>query len=173
MIMEQKDKKRIVFKLPMLIIPGIVFFTAIGIIWKLLRLRAKAWVYIAVIAVAVVVTLIAEVIMYLVSKAWEKDDEIIEKKMAFSKWLTLELQNLEARMSAGAAKDAVHAVYDAARFSDPMSGPETEEKEVRIGELIVTLTTAIKDKDEDKIREIAEEIKLVIAERNRICKASK
>ena len=171
--MDQKEKKKVVYKLPMLIIPATVAVILIGVLWRLFNLRAKAWLYVVAIVVALVVIMVGEVVAYAASKAMEKDDEVIEQKMAFTKWLTLELQNIEGRMSAGAAKDAVHALYEDARFSDPMSNSETSEKEVRIGELVVTLTEAIRDKDEEKIKEIASEIKLVIAERNRICKASK
>ncbi len=171
--MEQKEMKKVVYKLPMMIIPCLVFIALIGVLIRLFRLRADGWMYVAAIAVAIVITIVLEVIAFIASRAMERDDEVIEKKMAFNKWLTLELQNLEARMNAGAAKDAVHAVYEDAGFSDPMSSAETQEKECRIGELIVTLTEAIRDKDDTKISEVADEIKLVIAERNRICKASK
>ncbi len=171
--MEQKEMKKVVYKLPMMIIPALAFVALIGVLIRLFRLRADGWMYIVAIVVAIVITFGLEVIALLASKAMEKDDEVIEKKMAFNKWLTMEIQNLEGRMSAGAARDAVHALYEDARFSDPMSNGETQEKECAIAELVVTLTEAIKDKDEKKTAEVADEIKLLIAERNRICKASK
>ena len=171
--MEQREKKKLVYRLPMLIIPALALVFMGGVFWRLLSIRAKGWMYVAAAVIIILVALVAMIYAYLSSRAWEKDDAVLEKKMAFTKWLTLELQNLEGRMSAGAAKDTVHALYEDARFSDPMSNAGTEEKEMRIGELIVKLTEAVRDKNDAGISELAEEIKLLISERNRICKASK
>ena len=73
MIMEQKEKKKVVYKLPMLIIPAMVLVVLAGILWRLFNLRAKAWLYVVTIVVALVVIMVGEVIAYAASKAMEKD----------------------------------------------------------------------------------------------------
>lgn len=100
-------------------------------------------------------------------------DEKIQTKTAFIKTATLDAQNLMNRAEGDAVRAACKKVYEALRYSDPMSNDALSVAEAKITVKLDELATAVQAADEEKVREIADEVVLLIVERNTKCRMLK
>lgn len=100
-------------------------------------------------------------------------DERVSAQSAFVKTLTVDAENLMHRAKAPMLKDLCKRVYEAARYSDPMSNKALFAVEQRIKEEFDVLTDAIITNDLDCTESTAKELLALLAERNNKCKALK
>ncbi len=103
----------------------------------------------------------------------ESIDKKIKEQTFFIKNLTVDAQNLIARANSPEAKATVNKVYDAIRYSDPMSNDNLSEIEGRIGYEFKTFEMAVKSGDTAVMESQAEELLILIDNRNNKCKALK
>lgn len=98
-------------------------------------------------------------------------DKKIKDKTQFIKMLTVDAQNLSARAKTEEAKDACRKVYEAARYSDPMSNGSLESIENEISVKMRVLADLVQYGG--NIAACADEIVILIGDRNRMCKVLK
>ncbi len=103
----------------------------------------------------------------------EREDVKIKEQTSFLKNAAVTAQNL-----AGQAKDpddaaACRKIYEALRYSDPVSSPEIAVPEAKIIVKMDELSSAVAANDSWKIGSLSDEILRLIEERNALCKASK
>lgn len=97
-------------------------------------------------------------------------DEEVKTKTSFIKQLTLDAENLANRAKAPMLKKYCKKVYDALRYSDPVSNDTLSDIEWQIKEGLNVLTDAVIADDLDATESSAREIITLITERNNICK---
>ena len=102
-----------------------------------------------------------------------KTDEKIAADTAFIKELTAKAQNLVNRAKNETAKQECKKVYDAVRYSDPVSNAELREIESKIKFKFGEFSDALHLEDEEKIKNIAEETITLLKERNSKSKLNK
>ncbi len=145
-------------------------------LWRLLvyltGFRPKIWVYISAVCGVIMITLIIELIAYGLIRSWKLNDTKTEEQKAFIKWARTELEMIESRMDAGKEKDTVHQLWEAVRYSDPMSNEASADAEIRIGECVRSLAEAVSKKENENILKLTEEAKLLLQDRNRLNKAN-
>ncbi len=100
-------------------------------------------------------------------------DEKIKTNTAFIKELTAEAQNLTNRAKAPMLKNLCTKVYEALRYSDPMSNENLADIEDRIKEEFATFTDAVLSDNLDLTESSANELINLINERNGKCKILK
>lgn len=100
-------------------------------------------------------------------------DEDVQTKTSLIKQLTLDAENLVSRAKAPMLKEYCKKVYDALRYSDPVSNDALSDIERQIKEGIDALTDAVIADDLDETESSAREIIILITERNNICKNHK
>ncbi len=100
-------------------------------------------------------------------------DDKIATQTAFIKTMTVESQNLVNRANAAMLKKQCKRVYDAFRYSDPMSSASLADIEQRIKEEFDILTDAVIADDLTTTESSAKELIRLIAERNNKCKTLK
>jgi len=100
-------------------------------------------------------------------------DDKIAKETAFIKTMTVESQNLVNRANASMLKKQCKKVYDAFRYSDPMSSVALADIEQRIKEEFDVLTDAVIADDLNATESGTKELLRLIDERNNKCKNSK
>lgn len=100
-------------------------------------------------------------------------DEKVKTQMQFIKNLTVDAETLCARAQTDAAKAACKKVYEAIRYSDPMSSDALADVEAEITAKFDEFTTAVNATDEEKTREIASEVVWLVEERNNKCRILK
>ena len=103
----------------------------------------------------------------------ESIDKKIKEQTFFIKTLTVDAQNLMARANTPESKDLVKKVYEAVRYSDPMSNENLAEIEGRIGYEFRIFETAVKSGDAVAMENQAQELLVLIDNRNNKCKALK
>ena len=101
----------------------------------------------------------------------------IDRKTAaqtsFIKTLTADAEELSARTKSGDVRAACQKVYEAARYSDPVSSEALSAEETRIAVGMRDLAAAVAADDGENAAEIAEELTVLIRDRNRKCKTLK
>lgn len=128
-----------------------------------------AIVCLVILGLVAIATIKAEVAGGVVSAI----DNKIKAQTFFIKNLTVDAQNLLARANTPETKSVVNKVYEAIRYSDPMSNENLNDIESRIGYEFKTFEMAVKNGDVAIINSQAEELLILINNRNNKCKALK
>lgn len=87
--------------------------------------------------------------------------------------LTADAEGLIARAQNTEIKAECKKVYDAVRYSDPMSNSALLSIENEISIKFTSLTSAVADGDIEEVKKIADEVTVLVGDRNRKCKAVK
>lgn len=100
-------------------------------------------------------------------------DEQTERKTSFIKALTADADSLTNRAKAPMLKKLCTKVYEAARYSDPVSNIQLSDIENRIKEEFSAFTDAVLADDLDLAESSSNEVITLIEERNNKCKLIK
>lgn len=100
-------------------------------------------------------------------------DDRVTTETIFIKKITVDAQNLIKRANAPMLKNQCKKIYEALRYSDPMSSTELADVERRIKEEFDALTDAVIADDLDATESAVKELTILIAERNNKCKTLK
>ena len=103
----------------------------------------------------------------------QKIDEKIKVQTAFIKMLTVDAESLISRAKSETIKAACKKVYEAIRFSDPMSNDALASTESQITVKFAELSDAVKADNTEKVAEIANEVIILIGDRNKKCRLLK
>ena len=122
----------------------------------------------AVLALNAVAVVKAQAAATLVSEVGEK----VKTQTAFIKTMTVEAASLVARAKSEEAKAACKKVYEAFRYSDPMSTPALAETDAQIKTVFDSFKTAVLS-DADTAGNLADECCKLVTERADKCKLYK
>ena len=131
-----------------------------------------AWIAIIVCAVICAFSGLAVVKAGIAADEVATVDEKIKGSTLFIKSFTVDAENLMAQARSEQAKAACKKVSEAIRYSDPMSHDALASIESQITIRFHALTEAVKN-DSDAVTTIAEEVILLVGERNKKCKVMK
>ena len=106
-------------------------------------------------------------------KVVESVDEQSKKETAFIYSLTAEAELLAKQVSDEDLQKELTSLYEAIRYSDPVSLPEVAEVDSRIRGEMDVLKATVTLNDAGKIHESVQKLSLLIAERNQKCRLSK
>ena len=135
--------------------------------------KCPAWV-----SIIICIVILAYNIIAVIKAAWAADevarvDEKITAQTSFIKNLTVETESLIAHAKSDGVKAECKKVYDSVRYSDPMSNEALSLIEAKITVKVDELSTAVDAENIEKAKEIADEIVILISDRNKRCKALK
>jgi hypothetical protein len=145
-------------------IAGAIFIAVPGI---------KSWAIVVVSAIILAVSAIASVIAKSTADAVGDIDDKIKKQTSFIKSITLDAEMLMASATTPEIKAEIKKVYEAFRFSDPMSSDVLNDVEDRIQNQFNLLSEVVIREDEAKVSQIAKDLLSLIDYRNKKCKISK
>lgn len=100
-------------------------------------------------------------------------DKKIQEKTFFIKSLTVDAETLVARAKSDAVKEECRKVYEAVRFSDPMTNEALVAIENEISKAFTTLSDAVVADDVAAVTFAANEVIVLIGNRNSKCKLFK
>lgn len=103
----------------------------------------------------------------------ERIDDKIKNQTAFIKSMTVKCEGIAARAKDNEIKTECKKVYDAVRYSDPVSCQELNAVETEIEQKIDELSGAVAAGNTDAVKALAGEIITLSGDRNRMCKAIK
>lgn len=131
------------------------------------------WVGIPVCALVLIITAFGVLKAKAAAEIVSEIDQRVVTKTAFIYAKTVEAENLLAEAKSDEAKALAKKVFEAFRYSDPMSGKELEEIEGSIASTFTAFEHAVLNSDLDTLGILSERLLTLIGNRNRLCKASK
>lgn len=132
----------------------------------------QAWIAAIVCVLVLAFNAIAVVKAGWAAETVEKVDEKIKAKTQFIKTLTVDAETLCDRAKSDEAKAACKKVFEAIRYSDPMSNDALAEVENRITQKFNEFSEAVTT-GTDNIEAVADELVALVGERNKKCKLVK
>lgn len=131
------------------------------------------WVGIILCSIVLVVNVLSVVKATGAIAEIERVDEKIKVQTFFIKSLTVDADTLMASAKSDAVKAECRKVYEAIRYSDPMSNDALASVEGQITVKFTALSDAVKADDADKVAELANEVIILVGDRNKKCKLLK
>lgn len=103
----------------------------------------------------------------------EKTGNKVKEQTSFIRSLTVDAENLLARAKSDVAKVEAKKVYEAVRYSDPMSSGALSSVETQITMKFAAFSAAVESDEAEAVKAAGEELLILIGDRNRKCKALK
>lgn len=100
-------------------------------------------------------------------------DKKVKTRTAFMRMAIVEAENILTRATTHEINLEVKKVYEALKYSDPMSNPALDDIEQEIDNGLKNLNKAVMDNDEQKVLDTVTNLLLKIKERNSKCKMLK
>ncbi len=168
------DAQRLFYNIPLITISysGLVLMLIIGAAAIAIP-GLPSWL--AVIAGVVILgfTAIAVIKAGWAANAVSKVDERVAAQTSFIKSLIVDTESILSRAKSDAVKAECKKVHEAVRYSDPMSNDALSVIEAKITVKVDEFSSAVGVDDAEKAKEIADEIVILVADRNKKCKVLK
>ena len=169
-----ENLKKLFYNIPLISISyiGLVVMLAVGGLTMAIP-NLPNWIGVVVCLLVLGFTAISVIKATVAAELVSDIDTKIATETAFIKTITTDAQNLISRANAPMLKEQCKKVYEALRYSDPMSNVALADVERRIKEELNVLTDAVLADDLDATESSVKELITLIAERNNTCKALK
>lgn len=131
------------------------------------------WVGIILCAIVLAFNIIAVVKASAVIDIVSDIDEKVKESTLFIKSLTVDAESLMSRAKSEAVKAECKKVYEAVRYSDPMSNDAFASVESDITIKFSKFSEAVVSEDSEAVVTLAEEIIILLGDRNKKCKLLK
>jgi hypothetical protein len=131
------------------------------------------WVGVILCAIVLTVQILSVLKAQAAVELVTKTDAKIKTQTFFIKSLTIDADTLMAQAKSEAVKAECRKVYEAVRYSDPMSNAALATVEGQITVKFAELSEAVKTDDIEKTVELAKEVLILVGDRNKKCKLLK
>ena len=132
-----------------------------------------AWIPLVISLAVMVIYIMAVLKVAAAAELVEGVNEKVKANTSFIRDLTVDANTLASRAKSEEAKAVCKKVFEAIRYSDPMSSEALTDVEGRIKAEFDALTDAVLSEKEDAVKSAADELLILIDERNKKCKAEK
>lgn len=166
--------KKLFYNLPLITVSytGLIVMLIAGALAMMIP-GIPSWTGAIVCLIILTFTAIAVVKAKGAAMAVEKIDEKVKTKTAFIINLTVDAESILARAKSDAVKSECKKVYEAIRYSDPMSNDALSVIEAKITVKMDELSSSVGADDAEKVKDIANELLILVGDRNKKCKALK
>ena len=171
---QAENQKRFFYNLPLITVSytGLILTLVLGGLCMAVP-DLPNWLGALVGAVVLAFTAVAVVKASAAADIVESVDKKVAEKTAFIRMATADAEVILASAKSEETKAACKKVYEALRYSDPMSNEALSVTEAKITVKLDELKAAAAADDAEKTKTAAEELVLLIKERNAKCKALK
>lgn len=168
-----KNSEKLFYKVPLITISytGLIAMAVLGSALMLIP-NCPAWIAAIVCAAAAAFTALAVIKADWAAGAVEDTEKKVKENTAFIRDLTVDAEGLAAYAKSDEAKAACKRVYEALRYSDPMSSDALLSIENSISEKLEELSAAVKS-DSEAVPAVANELINLVEDRNRRCRRIK
>lgn len=172
--LKEENSQKLFYKMPLITTSyaGLIVSFVFGGLCMLIS-PLPYWVGIIVCAIVLAATALAVIKAAAAAEEVEKIDQKIKVQTFFIKALTVDADSLLARAKSDAVKAECKKVYEVVRYSDPMSHDALASTESQITVAFAKLTAAVSTDDAEAVKAAAEEVIILIGDRNRKCKLLK
>lgn len=174
MAFKAENRKRFFYNLPLITVSytGLILTLVLGGLCMAIP-DVPNWLGALVGAVVLAFTAVAVIKASAAAEIVESVDKKVAEKTAFLRMATADAEVILASAKSAETKAECRKVYEALRYSDPMSNEALSVTEAKITVKLDELKAAIAADDAEKTKTAAEELMLLIKERNAKCKALK
>ncbi len=167
-----KSKEQLFLKLPLVTISysALILSFVVGAACMLIP-NLPNWVGIVLCALILGFTAISVIKASAAAELVHETGTRVKEKTAFIRVMTVEAENLMARAQTDEAKGMCKKVYEALRYSDPMSSAALSGTEAEISKEFTAFAAAVKNGE--NAADLADELIALIGDRNRMCKVMK
>lgn len=171
---QAENQKRFFYNLPLITVSytGLLLTLVLGGLCMAVP-DLPNWLGALVGAVVLAFTAVAVIKASAAAEIVESVDKKVAEKTAFLRMATADAEVILASAKSAETKAECRKVYEALRYSDPMSNEALSVTEAKITVKLDELKAAIAADDAEKTKTAAEELMLLIKERNAKCKALK
>lgn len=131
------------------------------------------WIAVILCAVVLAFSVIAVIKASAAVEIVNDVDKKVKESTLFIKSLTVDAESLLSRAKSEEAKAACKKVYEAVRFSDPMSHEMLASTETQITIKFSDLTSAVNENNIDAVKALARAVIILVDERNKKCRLLK
>ena len=135
--------------------------------------NCPAWIAAIVCIVVLAFNAIAVIKAVWAADTVNKVDEKVKVQASYIKNLTVDAESILSRAKSEPVKAECKKVYEAIRYSDPMSNEALSVIEAKITVKVDEFASAVGADDAEKVKEIADEIVILVGDRNKKCKLLK
>lgn len=135
--------------------------------------NCPAWIAAIVCIVVLAFNAIAVIKAVWAADTVNKVDEKVKVQTSYINNLTVDAESILARAKSEPVKAECKKVFEAVRYSDPMSNEALSMIEAKITVKVDELASAVGADDAEKAKEIADEIVILVGDRNKKCKILK
>ena len=165
-----QNLKKMFYNLPLITVSwsALIIMLVAGLILMLIP-NCPAW-----IAAIVCILILAFNAVAVVKAVWaadtvEKVDEKVKTQTSFIKNLTIDAESILARAKSDAVKAECKKVYEAVRYSDPMSNEALSVIEAKITVKLEEFSASVGKDDVLEVNAIADELIILVGDRNKRC----
>lgn len=169
-----QNLKKLFYNLPLITVSyaGLIVMAVLGGALMLIP-GCPAWIAAVVCLIAAAVTAAAVVRADWAGKAAGAVEEKVKTQTSFIKTLTVDAECLLDSAKSDAVKAECKKVFEAVRYSDPMSNDTLSSIEAEITVKMSEFTSAVVDDDATNAKDIADEFVILVGNRNKKCKLIK
>lgn len=135
--------------------------------------NCPAWISVIVCIVVLTFNAIAVIKAVWASDTVNKVDAKVKAQTSYIKNLTVDAESILARAKSEPVRAECKKVFEAVRYSDPMSNEVLSVIEAEITVKMDEFSTVVNTDDAEKAKKIADEIVILVVDRNRKCKTRK
>lgn len=170
----QENAKKFFYRVPLIAISwsGLILMLVIGSLCMIIP-DMPNWLGVIICFVILGFNVIALAKADAAAELVEKVDEKIKNQTFFIRSLTVDAESLLARAKSDVAKAECKKVYEAIRYSDPMSHSALAYTESEITVKFTKLTEAVAAAEDEATAALAEEVVILVGDRNKKCKLLK
>lgn len=171
---ESENPQKFFYKIPLVHISytGLILTLVFGTLCMVIP-NLPNWLGIIICFAVLCFNAIAVIKANVAADAVSKIDDKIKVKTFFIKSLTVDAEGLLARAANDEIKAECKKVYETVRYSDPMSNDALSAIESQITIKFAELTAAVNDNDLDTVKKAANEVVILLDDRNKKCRLMK
>lgn len=169
-----ENSKKMFLNLPLITVSwsALITMLVVGSVLMLIP-NCPAWITAVVCIIILAFNAIAVIKAGWAADAVSKVDERVAAQTSFIKSLIVDTESILSRAKSDAVKAECKKVHEAVRYSDPMSNDALSVIEAKITVKVDEFSSAVGADDAEKAKEVADEIVILVADRNKKCKAVK
>lgn len=169
-----KNLQKLFYNVPLISISwtGLVISFIVGGLCMLIS-PLPYWVGVIVCMITLAAVAVAVIKANVTADAVSDIDDKIKVQTLFVKSLTVDAEGLIARAQSDEIKGECKKVYEAVRYSDPMSSEMLVPTESQITIKFTELTDAVNNDDLELVKKLARETVILIDDRNKKCRLLK
>ena len=131
------------------------------------------WIAVCISAVVLAMSVIALIKVEIAAELVSKTEANIKQKTVFIKILTAKAESLIAEAKENEIKSLTQEIYEAIRYSDPISSGELLELENDIKATFDSFANAVRTNNIEQAKNLSEKVLNAVNTRNKMCKVLK